>query len=364
MNRNRSLGGRGIAGLVVALAMLFGAHVVVYYGISLAFGISSPGGLVALALVLAGLTTGFVVTLLLARRFTNPLLRVLYRIFATWTGLFLYLVPASVIGLLARVPSVGEIAYAAAVLVTILGLVQAVTIRITPYRVRLRNLPDFWKGKTIAFVSDVHLGHVYGASFARRITRKINRLRPELVLVGGDLYDGTAIDAPRAVAPFAELDAPLGTYFVTGNHDQYGDEAAYLQAIRGVGMTVLDNRSVEVEGLQIAGVDYFDTADRDRYESLIGTVPVTRALPTVFVRHVPSYLDVAERAGMDLHLSGHTHRAQVFPFQYVTRAVYRGFDYGLRTLGAMQVITSSGVGNWGPPVRVGSRSEIVSITFE
>ena len=92
-------------------------------------------------------------------------------------------------------------------------------------------------------------------------------------------------------------------------------------------------------------------------------IGVDRARPSILLKHEPSDLDVAEAAGVSLDLSGHTHHGQIFPLMFFTWQIYKGFDYGLKRIGAMQVFTSSGVGTWGPPLRLGTKSEIVEIEF-
>ncbi len=115
--------------------------------------------------------------------------------------------------------------------------------------------------------------------------------------------------------------------------------------------------------VQIVGVDYKTTEKRSDFEKVLSSLPIDANLPSILLKHVPSNLDVAEKRGISLGLFGHTHRAQVFPFSIITHFVYKGFDYGLKKLGKMQVYTSSGVGTWGPPIRVGSNSEIVILNF-
>lgn len=177
------------------------------------------------------------------------------------------------------------------------------------------------------------------------------------------MYDGVAVDEKSAVEPFRGLSPQHGIHFVTGNHETYGDERSYLQAIQGVGINILHNTVVTIEGLQIVGVNYHDTVSKDSFHEVMRSIPFKKNTPSILLKHVPFDLSVAEQAGISLHLSGHTHQAQVMPLNIISKITYRGFDYGHKWLGAMQSITSSGVGNWGPPLRVGSQSEIVLITL-
>ncbi len=86
--------------------------------------------------------------------------------------------------------------------------------------------------------------------------------------------------------------------------------------------------------------------------------------PSILLNHVPNRLPLAEHAGVSLQLSGHTHGGgQMFPFNLITRRAFGKFTYGLQRFGELQVYTSSGAGTWGPPMRVGTHSEIVLLTF-
>lgn len=339
------------------------AHVLAYFAFVRTFALAGTAALLVTRIIFVLMPPGFVTVLLLSRKANNALTRVTYRIFMTWTGFFLYLFMASVLALLIPVRAVGIALFVGALLTAIGGLIQAATIRITAYDIKLRNLPDAWKGRTVAFISDIHLGQVYGAAFSRRIAARVMALEPDIILIGGDLYDGVAVDEKSVIAPLANFAAPLGTYFITGNHDQYGNESAYISAIKGVGITVLDDQAADIEGLQIVGVDYHDTVHADEYAAVLKSVGFDRNRPSILLKHVPSDLQVAANAGVALQLSGHTHRAQLFPMSFLTRRIYHGFDYGHKSFEEMQVVTSSGIGNWGPPMRVGSRSEIVKITL-
>lgn len=207
------------------------------------------------------------------------------------------------------------------------------------------------------------MGQFYGAWFSRKLVEKIKALSPTLVCVGGDLYDGAMVDKELVIEPFKKLVPPLGLYFITGNHEEFEDTQKYISVIKEVGMRVLNNEKVDIDGLQLVGVDYKDTVKKKAYTKIMESLALDRQKPSILLKHTPRDMEVAERAGISLQISGHTHKAQMYPLSYITRALYKGFDYGLKKFGTMSVYTSSGVGSWGPPMRVGSRAEIVEIHF-
>jgi len=259
---------RSIAAFIVVIqSFLFLAHFFLYKTWTFGQSGSYPSEHLWLAVVLGVLSISFVVASVLAFSHTNAPLRALYRAAAVWMGLLSFLFIAAVFAWILFAASaltgahmnfhaVVQVLFAAGVIVGSFGLFNASWTRITRIRVRLENLPDAWRGRTAALVSDVHLGHVRNGNFLRRLIAKILREEPDLIFIAGDLFDGTAIDAARAAAPLSMLTAPHGVYFVAGNHEQFGDDSKYLNAVAATGVRVLHNERVNVDGLQVVGVPY------------------------------------------------------------------------------------------------------------
>lgn len=325
--------------------------------------------------VLGLLSVSFVAASLLAYRYTNALLRAFYRVAAIWLGLLSFLVFAMVsawaifgisrlAGLQMNFHRTVEWLFTAAVVVGLVGVMNASWTRITRTTVRLANLPEAWRGRRAALISDLHLGHVRNGNFLRRMVAKILREEPDAIFIAGDLYDGTAIDAGRAAQPLSRLKAPHGVYFVAGNHEQFGDDSKYLRAVEAAGVRVLTKEKVEADGLQIVGVSYRNATQNGHLASALDDVHLDRDRASILLTHAPDYPEVAEAAGVSLQLSGHTHLGQFLPWSWIARRIYRQFVYGLSRIGKMQVFTSSGAGTWGPPLRLGSNPEIVMLEFE
>ena len=245
-----------------------------------------------------------------------------------------------------------------------MGFFNASRTRITRATVQLENLPATWRGRKAALISDLHLGHVRNSSFLRRIVAKLLKEQPDAVFIAGDLFDGTAIDARQAAEPLKQLMAPQGVYFVAGNHEQFGSDSKYLNAVAAAGVRVLSNEKVEVDGLQIIGVPYRNAFHRNRFVSVLRAIGLDRDRASILLTHAPHNLEVAEAAGVSLQLSGHTHLGQFVPWSWIARWIYRQFAYGLSRIGNLQVFTSSGAGTWGPPLRLGSNPEIVMLEFQ
>jgi uncharacterized protein len=321
------------------------------------------------------LSVSFLVASLLAWRYTGRPARAIYKVAAVWLGLLSFLFIAAVsswvafgFARLAGFPvnfhAIVEVLFAFAVAAGIYGVFNASWTRITRTTIRLGNLPEAWRGRKAALISDVHLGHVRNGGFLRRIVADVLKEQPDAVFITGDLYDGTAIDARRAAEPLSQLTAPHGVYFVAGNHEQFVDDSKYLQAVEEAGVRVLRNEKVEAAGLQIIGVPYLHATHTEHFASVLKGIGVDRGRASILLTHAPDHPHVAEAAGVSLQLSGHTHVGQFPPWSWMARRIYRQFVYGLSRIGKMQVFTSSGAGTWGPPLRLGSNPEIVVLQFE
>ncbi|HEX5429711.1 MAG TPA: metallophosphoesterase [Patescibacteria group bacterium] len=355
------------------LAILFLSHFIVYEVAVQLFGFSGLG-LTWLRIILIILALSFVPAQVLTVWFYNLWTKIFYRVSVIWLGFLMYLflaacVYAIVLGLSSlsgagwNFKEFGIGLFLFAVLVGIYALIHARDICVKKLRINLPNLPAEWVGKKILFVSDLHLGQIYGRKFAAKVRDRINALNPELVLIGGDLYDGGRVDKPAIISPLSGITAPRGIYFITGNHDGFSEKDTIqdIAAITQADIKVLRDQFVDLDGLQVVGVDYRHTIKMDAYETVLKQLAIDTSRPSILLRHVPVFTEIAERRGISLQLSGHTHRGQVWPVSLIPNLVYKQFAYGLKSQGSMRVYTSSGVGTWGPPFRVGTDSELVLI---
>lgn len=326
-------------------------------------------------LALTALALGFVPLMLAGWKIDHPLLRLPTAAAAIAVGLLSFLffgaiaswATAGIAGATALpIPlrAIGRGCFGAAGVVALYGVVNASWIRVTRFRVELTGLPEAWVGRTAAVVTDLHLGNVRRGPFVRRIVRQLNGLSPDIVFLSGDLFDGTRLDPLQAIAALTGLQTPLGTYFVTGNHDERFSRQEIFEAVRRVGVRILDNEAVTVDGVRVVGIHDEEASDPGLLATLLEQAGVQRAEPSILITHQPANLEVAEKAGVALQVSGHTHAGQFWPWNLIVARIWGRFSYGLNRIGAMWVVTSSGVGTWGPPLRVGTRSEIVLVTFD
>ncbi len=239
-------------------------------------------------------------------------------------------------------------------------------VRVKRVPVVLKKLPKALSGYRIVQISDVHIGPTLGREFLESIVAQVNALAPDLVAITGDLVDGTVEEIGSLVAPLASLRARDGVYFITGNHEYYSGVEAWLHFLPSLGVRPLQN-----ERLAIGGPDGFDLVgvpDWTARQMHPGHAPDLRAAlsgrdplrPVVLLAHQPRQAIEAEKLGVDLQLSGHTHGGQMFP---MTLLVHLAQPYvtGLHQRDDLQIYVNPGTGYWGPPMRLGTHSEITEI---
>jgi len=207
-----------------------------------------------------------------------------------------------------------------------------------------------------AQISDVHIGS-RTARFLKNIIRQINKEQAEFLCITGDFIDQPAIGLDKLKA-LTEFKGPI--YYCTGNHERYEDLEDIVQRLESLGVIVLRNRSVDVDGLQFIGIE--DHEDAGQVERVLPFIEINPDRYSILLYHRPQGLEAAARHGIDLKLSGHTHAGQIAPFHM---AVNRVFEYtkGLYRLQNTWLYVNEGTGTWGPTLRLGTRSEITLFTL-
>ncbi|MET7398137.1 metallophosphoesterase [Dactylosporangium sp. NPDC005572] len=224
--------------------------------------------------------------------------------------------------------------------------------------IRLAKLPASMAGFKIAVVSDIHLGPLLGRAHTERIVRIINSVGADLVAVVGDLVDGSVAELGSAAEPLQDLKARHGSFFVTGNHEYFSGYQEWVDEVNSLGVRVLRNERVDIQGLDLAGVNDVTGSDFDDgpdFARALGGRDAAR--PVVLLAHQPVQAHDAAKHGVDLQLSGHTHGGQMVPFNLLV-ALEAPVVAGLGNVDGTQVYVTRGAGFWGPPVRFGAPPDI------
>jgi predicted MPP superfamily phosphohydrolase len=245
-----------------------------------------------------------------------------------------------------------------------LGGVQLRRVEVT-----LSRLPKALSGTRIVQLSDVHVGPTIHKNFIEAIVAQSNALNPDVVVITGDLVDGSVEELAEHVAPLAGLRAKYGVFFVTGNHEYYSGAEEWCSELSRLGIRVLRNERVSIgddaASFDLAGVDDHSAKrfggghGEDLPKALAGRDP-TREL--VLLAHQPKIILEAQDQGVGLQLSGHTHGGQIWPWTYLVR-LQQPVVAGLARFGKSLVYVSRGTGYWGPPMRLGAPSEITELTL-
>ncbi|MFD9548437.1 metallophosphoesterase [Nocardia salmonicida] len=234
--------------------------------------------------------------------------------------------------------------------------------------VAIPGLAEGLDGLRVVVLTDTHFAAIDREEWSRDVVDVVNAQRPDIVGLAGDLVDGSVAKRADQVAPLARVEAPLGRFYITGNHEYLDDAQSWIDYMASIGWQPLHNahRTVERDGdrLVVAGIDD-PTADvpghgPDLSAALAGTDP---ELPVVLLAHQPKQVADSAAAGVDLQISGHTHGGQIWPFHYLVRLdqpVVAGLS---RHANDTQLYTSRGTGYWGPPMRVFAPSEITVLVL-
>ncbi len=229
-------------------------------------------------------------------------------------------------------------------------------------------MPGLKKGIRAIHLSDIHIGHFRGKDFLQKIVDQTNKLKPEVVFLTGDLFDGRIRLNEESLQPLKQLKVPV--FFVEGNHDIYTGVHVIKSLLKKNGVNVLENEMVKWQGLQIIGLNHM-VADRNTVnmhasavgptiKNVLGNLLIEKNEPSILLHHSPDGVQYASEKGIDLYLSGHTHAGQLFPINYISELVFP-YNRGLHSYNGTRIFVSEGAGTFGPPMRVATKSEITMV---
>ena len=257
---------------------------------------------------------------------------------------------------------IGGIVLTAFIVLFVVGTFNAYSPVVRKFSITISKQGQSRSHLKIAMASDMHFGRLSGPAHARRLVREVNALQPDIILLPGDIID----DDPE---PFIKknmgkimsgLSAPLGIYGVLGNHEYYGGGIPkYLQEMKQNGITILMDEVVKIaDSFYLVGRKDKTDSNRITIDTLLSEID--HSLPIIMMDHQPAEVKQAAQNQVDLLLSGHTHRGQMAPNHLITRRMFE-VDWGYLQKEQLHTIVSSGYGFWGPPLRIGSRSEVIEI---
>lgn len=235
--------------------------------------------------------------------------------------------------------------------------------------IKIEKKSDKLKSVHVAFATDIHLGNMLGRHFFENIVDKLNSLNPDIIILGGDIFDEKL---HRVISDgmgdlFEKLHAPMGVYAVTGNHEYFGGVEEAVNFMRQHGIKVLRDTSILIDssfyliGREDKQRNMMTDNRRKSLSELLKTCDSNK--PIIVLDHQPGSIKESVSNNIDIQLSGHTHNGQLWPISLITSLVYE-ISSGYGRFDNTQIYVSNGVGTWGPPFRIGHRPEIVDLVVE
>lgn len=250
----------------------------------------------------------------------------------------------------------------------VLGIFNANNSYVKNYDIKInKGLKE--KKLNVVLVSDIHIGDIIGTSRVQSMVSEINRLNPDVVLIAGDLIDSSIQPfKENNIAPeLSKIKSKYGTFFSLGNHDLFDSRTEELTSLlKNEGITVLrdDYRLVDNSFYIVGRDDVSITRRKEKRKDLKDIINnLDKTKPIIVIDHNPSSINESVAANVDLQVSGHTHKGQLAPFNLIVKGIFEDY-YGYLKKNNFNIIVSSGYGTWGPPLRIGSRSEIVNINVK
>ncbi|USN45799.1 MAG: metallophosphoesterase [Candidatus Woesearchaeota archaeon] len=336
--------------LFVFASILYLIH---YYSLFRLFGFFSIT--LSLWLVALLLSLFYPVAALIDRLFHSLPTRWLYFLASSWLGIIFFLFTCTIFleFINVGIPLFGKEKVGWAVLAGLAGVTAYALFAGSKLIVKKVTIPHFGKKLSVVQLSDIHVGTIHSRKFLEKVVAKTNALRPDVVVVTGDLVDGSGKLTDESFAALHDLTMPV--YVVLGNHEYYDGIDNVLKRLAKYNLRVLQDEVVFFKGVQLIGLTYYDSEKKAR--EVIAQIPFDAKKPSIVLQHVPIGQEIAKKRGMRLQLSGHTHAGQIFPFSLLVKAKFPQYK-GLYRFGGFSLYVSSGTGTWGPPMRLGSRSEI------
>jgi uncharacterized protein len=337
-------------------------------------------------LIFIGLAFSFIAAKFLESRHSSVFTDTLNVIGGFWMGFMLYavmfLLVSDFVYLILRLTRVLDpvnipayrrwaflITASASVLLIVGGFINAIVPVVKEYNITIDKPAEGINELKVAAVSDIHLGSIIRKRSIRKLSSILSDLHPDVIFLLGDIVDGELGPVLRddLLKYFTQPLTTDGLYAITGNHEFIGGAKRTVPYIESKGIRVLKDEVVVLPG----GIQVIGRLDRDSrrfygqerapLEELMKKVDKSK--PVILLDHQPFHLDETAKNGVDLQLSGHTHNGQMWPLNYLTRAIYE-LSYGYLRKGNAQIIVSSGYGLWGPRIRSGSRSEVMLINIK
>jgi len=347
---------------IVFLAVYGGMNYYVYLNVVRGFQISG-GGLLLLKFFFVFLASAYPISQFLKRKRPVP---VLYHLGALWMGVMsisisVFLVKDILSWVLPQNIKGEQFSMALIFILTSYALAKALKgPGIKTVKIQHKKLDE---SLNIVHLSDLHLNTMTSPKWLARVIHEVNNLEADIVVITGDMVDDSFTNVEAFAPVMGKLKAKHGVYAITGNHEYYMGIEHFHKFCSMADITMADNKFISItDNINLLGLDdkiaKAEGGIAEKTQELLSTSNADSY--NILLVHQPVGFQKTAKLGIDLQLSGHTHRGQFFPFNLLVPLFYR-YSYGLHAIGKSHIYTSSGTGTWGPPMRLCSSSEIVKI---
>lgn len=317
----------------------------------------------------------FIFSMLYSYKYYSLLSSWINTISSVWLGVILYLFMASlVVFILMMINSyLGttipiKIISSVLVLITFIfiayGLINASNPRIVKWEVNSEKLSPSWSNKKIIIISDVHLGTIRREKFLSNIVSKIEKEKPDLVFILGDLIDGPSFPYEKWFKEFSILKPELGILYVEGNHEKYSQEYNLFKSKIPVDINNLTDKKIILNNTQIIGLDYQESKSQEEINKELELLGYDKNQSSIILMHDPKNIKDLSTQEVDLVLSGHTHGGQFFPFTTLVHSLYNKYSQGISYTNNTASLTSAGVGTSIIPIRIGTTPKIIVLNIK
>ena len=283
--------------------------------------------------------------------------KIFYRVASIWIGMaffsvFVFLVYQIFLLFFPIDKSIGSTVVLSFIFImSVIALINGKKLKVNLVDIEIKGLK---KDLKIVQLSDLHIGAIHRKKYLEKVVKETNSLDPDVVVITGDLVDGSTVISNGILSSINKIKSPV--YFVVGNHDIYEGLDKIMPVLKKLKMKVLRDTKVKFKDVNFIGIDYSDF--KEEISEKLNKINVDKNKVNILLYHAPMFtLEELNKKGIDLHLAGHTHDGQIFPFNLFIRLMYQ-YPRGLYKSGDSSIFVSSGTGTWGPPMRLGSSNEI------
>jgi hypothetical protein len=309
------------------------------------------------------LSFSYPLTIMLERYKPLSVTKAFYRIASIWIGvaffsIFIFLIYGFVSVFFRFNRQIGSaVVLSFIVIMSFIALLNGRRLNVKFVDIEIKGLKKEWR---IVHLSDLHIGAIHQKKYLERVVEETNSLNPDVVVLTGDLVDGSTQINSDILSPINEIKSPI--YFVVGNHEIYEGLDKLMPLLKKTKMKILRDKKSKFREITFIGTDYSDF--KRRVSERLNTMQIDKDKINILLYHSPVFkLHELEKRGIRLQLAGHTHNGQIFPLNLFVKLLYP-YSTGVHKSEDSNIIVSSGTGTWGPPMRLGSRNEIILINLK